>query len=423
MVGPIDYNIQAPDIAGSLLGGVQAGQQLAAGRAKVEAANLAQQQQKQYAADLQAYLQNPTPQGAAAMTVKYPEQREAFKQSWDMLDEAQQGAQYKSGVQVYSALRNGSPEIAKGILDRQIEAMENSGEDATNYKIIRDSVERNPSGASAQIGLTLSSLEPDKWAKVMGEMRDSQLAPSKLTESEAKASKAATDAKFAESAAVQDLAKGGWEIQKLANDINISRQNAQIAAMNAETSRLNSGAKTEANNLKRDAIRLKLDDKIKSRDAAVGQKAAEVSSARASIDNFLNTADRVLQTDMDVIGSAAGPVSSRTPTLSQDTADFEELVNTLSSQAFMSQIPAMKGLGALSEKEGDKLQTALQNLSLRQSPERLVENVKEAQRLILKSRANLSQKYGVPDVIPDTPAATPAPDDIDALVLKYTGGQ
>lgn len=423
MAGPIDYTLQQPDIGGSLMGGLQAGQTFRANQDKIQAQELAQAKAEQYSNDLRAYLDNPTAQSAAALTVKYPEQRESFKQSWDMLNTDQQASQYKSGVQVYSALKNGSPQIAKDVLTKQITAMENAGEDPANYKMILDAVEKNPGAAAAQIGLTLSALEPDKWAKVMGEMRESDLAPSKLTESQAKASKAATDAKFAESAAVQDLAKGGWEIQKLANDINISRQNAQIAAMNAATSRLNSGTKSEANRLKADELRLKLAEKVQARDSAVQQKAAEVTSARGSIDNFLNTADRVLQTDMDVVGSAAGPISSRTPTLSQDTADFEELLTTLGSQAFMSQIPAMKGLGALSEKEGDKLQSSLQNLSLRQSPERLMENVREAQRLILKSRENLSTKYGVPDVTPDTPAAAPSPTNIDALLQKYGGAQ
>lgn len=416
MAGPFDYNIQSPDIVGGLLGGIQAGQQFAANRAKVEAANMAKQQQQQYAIDLQTYLQNPTPQSAAAMTVKYPEQREAFKQSWDILDKDQQANQFKSGVQVYSALQNKNPEAAKEILDRQIEAMENSGQDASSFKSIRDSVDRNPGGIAAQIGLTLSALEPEKWGKIAGEMRESQLAPSKLTESQAKASKAATDANFAESAAVQDLQKGGWEIQKLANDIGISRQNAQIAALNAATAK-------EGNSLKKQELQLKLQDKIAARDAKVNEKAAEVSGARATIDNMLNTADRVLQTPIDVISSAAGPVSSKLPTLSSDTSDFEELLNTLSSQAFMAQIPALKGMGALSNAEGEKLQSSLQNLSLRQSPERLVENVKEAQRLILKSRANLSDKFGVPDVTPDTPASAPSPTNIDALLQKYGGAQ
>lgn len=406
--GPYDYSVQQPDIGGSLLGGIAAGQQLGAQRA-------AQEKSQQYSADLQTYLNNPTPQSAAALTVKYPEQREAFKQSWDILDKDQQDQQFKSGVQVYSALQNSSPDAAKEILDKQIAAMENSGQDPSNYKSIRDSIDRNPSGVAAQIGLTLSALEPDKWGKIAGEMRSSAKAPAEQSLAEAKAQKAAIDAKYAESGAVQDLQKGGWEIQKLANDINISRQNSQIAAMNAATAR-------EGNSLKKQELQLKLQEKVAKRDAAVNEKAAEVTSARSTIDNMLNTADRVLQTPIDVISSAAGPVSSKLPTLSSDTSDFEELLNTLSSQAFMAQIPALKGMGALSNAEGEKLQSSLQNLSLRQSPERLVENVKEAQRLIMKSRANLSNKYGVPEVTPDTPAAQPSPTGIEALLQKY-GGQ
>lgn len=407
MPGPFDYTIEQPNLGASLVGGIQVGQQFAQQRAQ-------QAKAEQYSADLQAYLANPTAQSAAAMSVKYPEQRKAYQQSWDMLNTDQKDQQFKAGTQAYSAIESGKPELAVGILDKQIEAMKNSGQDASSLEEIRKTVERDPKGAAASIGLALSSLEPDRWGKIAGEMRESAMAPAKQTEAQAKAQKAAVDAKYAESAAVQDLAKTGWQISKLQNDIGISRQNSQIAALNAATSR-------EKNDLKRQELGLKLQEKIDKRDAAVNAKAAEVTTARGNIDNFLNTADRILSTDMDIVGSAAGPISSRAPTLSQETADFEELINTLGSQAFLSQVPQMKGLGALSVAEGDKLQTALQSLSLRQSPERLLENVREAQRLILKSRQNLSTKYGVPDVVPDTPAAQPSPTNIDALLKKYGG--
>ena len=137
---------------------------------------------------------------------------------------------------------------------------------------------------------------------------------------------------------------------------------------------------------------------------------------------MLNTADRILKTPIGVIGSAAGPVSSRMPTLSQDTADFEALVETLGSQSFIAQIPNIKGMGALSNAEGEKLQAALQNFSLRQSPERLLENVKEAQRLVMKARKNMTARSGLPETIPDTPDVRTLGGDIDALVRKYTGG-
>jgi hypothetical protein len=248
------------------------------------------------------------------------------------------------------------------------------------------------------------------------------MAPSKLSESQAKASKAATDAKFAESAAVQDLAKGGWEIQKLANDINISKLNSQIAAMNAQTARQGNELKGQSNNLKLQELQLKIQDKIAERDAKLGEKVSSVQSGRAAIDNFLNTADKAINTPDSVIESAAGTVSSVLPTYDQDVADFEETIKTLGSQAFLSQVPAMKGLGALTEAEGKKLESSLANLSLRQSPKKITENLKEAQRLMLKARATLSDRYGVPDITPDTPAAAPSPTNIDALLQKY-GGQ
>ncbi|MCY1183802.1 hypothetical protein D9M73_244500 [compost metagenome] len=77
----------------------------------------------------------------------------------------------------------------------------------------------------------------------------------------------------------------------------------------------------------------------------------------------------------------------------------------------------MKGLGALTEAEGAKLQSSLANLSLRQSPAKILENVREAQRLMLKARSNLSDKYGVPDTIPDRPALESQPASSGFKVL------
>lgn len=355
-------------------------------------------QAAQYAADVQAAFNSGDARAFAALSAKYPQQREAFKQSWDMLNKDQQDQEFGTGVQVWNALGSGRADVAKSLLDQHISAAENAGQDSTDLKNIRSSIDADPKQARNMIGLVLSATDPDRWSKITTEQRSAESAPFELSEKAAKAQKAAVDAKFAESKAVQDLSKGGWEIQKLANDINISKLNSQIAAMNAQTSR-------EGNDLKRQELQLKLQDKVRERDQKINDKVSEVSSARASIDNFLATADRILQTDPSVVESATGVISSKIPTLSQDTADFEELVSTLGSQAFLSQIPAMKGSGALSEKEGEKLQAALQPLSLRQGAESLKRNVQEAQRLLLKARQNLSVKYGVPDTIPDRPAA------------------
>jgi hypothetical protein len=210
----------------------------------------------------------------------------------------------------------------------------------------------------------------------------------------AQAAKAAVEAKYAD-----QLAALG--IRKTESDITIAKENARIAALNATLTR-------ETNNLKRQELQQKIDESKEKRDAADREQKASLVTQTADIDNFLNTATRVINTPRNIIESATGPVASRLPTLSADVADFESLVETLGSQAFIAQIPKIKGTGNLTEKEGDKLQASLQNLSLKQSPDRLIENVKEAMRLLEKSRTNITARSGLTPIAKDVPAATEA---------------
>lgn len=429
MAQPFNYMLNVPDPTQSVMGGVQNALNISN---MMSQRNLAEQQalalqkaretQAQMDSDLGALSQNPTPSALASMMVKYPSLSENFKKTYDVLSSEQKDSRIKQASQVYAAMQAGKPEVAQQLLLEQAAAARNAGmeQDAKAAETVAELVELNPATAETSTGLLLASaMGPDKFAetftKLQGERREAELQPSKLTESQARAQKAAVEAKFAESGAALDLQKKGWDITKIQEDIKISKQNAGIAALNAQISR-------EGNQIKREENQLKLRDMIDKRDEAVRTKAADLESARANMDNMLNTADRILKTPVGVVGSAAGPVSSRMPTLSQDTADFEALVETLGSQSFLAQIPNIKGMGALSNAEGEKLQAALQNFSLRQSPERLLENVKEAQRLVMKARKNMTARSGLPETIPDTPDVRTLGGDIDALVRKYTGG-
>lgn len=355
--------------------------------------------------DLGKLATNPTPAAIASVMVKYPALAEQLKTTYTTLSTEQQNARVGQASQIYAALRAGKADIAKQIVADQSAAYRNSGmeTEAKQLEALGKLIEVSPETAVTSTGLFLSAAMgaekfTENFTKLESERRAQEKAPAELTEAQAKAAKAATEAKFAESKAVADLEKVGWETTKLQEDIKIAKENQKIAAATLALQRANT-------DLSRKELGIRIDELKLKRDEAVRAKASEVESARSTMDNMLNTADRVLATPLDVVGSAAGPVSSRMPTTSQATADFEELVGTLSSQAFLAQVPTMKGLGALSNAEGEKLQAALQSFSLRQSPERLLANVREAQRLILKARASLSKKYGVPETIPDTPAA------------------
>lgn len=429
MAQPFNYMLNVPDPTQSVMGGVQNALNIGnmmsqRNLAEQKAIDLkaAREKQAQMDSDLGALSQNPTPSALTSMMAKYPSLSENFKRTYDVLSSEQKTSRVGQASQVYAAIQAGKPEIAQQLLVEQASAARNSGmeNEAKTAETMAELVKLNPKTAEISTGLFLASaMGPDKFAetftKLQSDRRDAELQPSKVSESQAKAQKAAVEAKFAESGAVLDLQKKGWDITKIQEDIKIAKQNASIAALNAQIAR-------EGNQIKREENQLKLQDMVQKRDEAVRTKAADLESARTNMDNMLNTADRILKTPIGVIGSAAGPVSSRMPTLSQGTADFEALVETLGSQSFMAQIPNIKGMGALSNAEGEKLQAALQNFSLKQSPERLLENVKEAQRLVMKARKNMTARAGLPETIPDTPAVSTSGSDIDALVKKYTQG-
>jgi hypothetical protein len=418
---PVNYNFQDPSAAvarGFQIGSAinQARQQ----RADRDRALAAQQAMRN---DLATVLSKETPTASdyAALTVKYPQFNEQFQQAWNMLSDEQRSNRVSQASEIYASLEAGRPEIARDLLETQAQAAENTGDtqSARAARTLAETININPDAAKTSVALRLSSMMgpeefTETFTKLQSERREASLAPEELSAAQSKARKAAVDADFAESEAALDLQKKGWDIFKIQEDAKISRENSRIAAMKAQLAR-------ETNELKRRELEQKVADAQHKRDAEVRAKVADVETANTNIDNMLNTADRILQTPIGVVEDATGPISARLPTLDQDTADFEALIENLDAQAFLAQIPNLKGMGALSDAEGKKITAALQNFNLKQSPQRLMSNVREAQRLLLKARENIARRHGVPSTTPDTPAVETSPEDIEALLQKYGG--
>jgi hypothetical protein len=359
-----------------------------------------------------------------------PEQAKILREFHSQDTAERQSARVATIGKMLSAAEFNAP-FAVQLMEREAEAAKNSGkrDDAEYWANTAKVVAGDPRSARTILAPMLGALgtEGEKILKAVydeqAEQRAAALAPATQTKALAEAQSAAVAARFAESKAVADLAMSEAKIKGLASDEQIKRQNVAIAAMNARIA-------AEGNDLKRQELQQRLADAQSKRDSAVREKNADLEAARGNIDNMLNTADRVLNTPMGVVGSAAGPVSARIPTVSQSTADFEALVETLGSQSFLAQIPNIKGMGQLSNAEGEKLQAALQNFSLKQSPEQLMRNVREAQRLLLKARQNIEARFGAAPSVPDTPASQTAapragsatPQDVNELVRRYGGG-
>lgn len=420
----IDFNIPNPSQA--IAQGLNIGSALNQMRSEKLKQESAAQYQQQLQGDLAEVMssRNPTARDYANLTTKYPQFSEQFQQAWGMLNEEQKANRTQQASEVYAALEAESPETAVSLLETQRNAAANSGDQrgAKSAQVMIDLIERSPETAKSSVGMRLASMMgPDKFAetftKLEQERREKALDPSKLTTAQANARKAATEADFTEAQIVGDLQKQGWDIYKIQEDAKVAKENSKIAALNAQIKR-------EGNDIKREQMQIKLDEMKRKRDEAVQARVGEVESARGNIDNMLNNVDRILQMPTGTIEDATGAwdgswIGGVIDAFDQDVQDFKALMENLDAQAFLAQVPQMKGLGALSENEGKKLSAALQSFNRKQSTEQFVKNLKETQRLMLKARETLAKSYGVPETIPDTPAAEPSPDDIESIMNQY----
>jgi hypothetical protein len=438
---PINYLQQVADPFAQALQGYK----LSAGIVDIEAKRAQaekQQQQLQLAMQEQAKFfakPNPTMRDALQFAAVLPKDRaDALRPYIENFSKEQQQNVLKANGQILSALQV-NPETGIKMLQDYATAQRNSGdqEEAALYDRLADAAAdpaRGPAMAFKSL-VTVTSRIPGakemfetidkasttaqsqaeapaalraKLAKADKDEADALIAQEKaitageieaaaLKLAKAQADREAIQAEFERPKQVLDVQQKGATLRKTEADILIDKENARIAGLNA-------AAAKETNDLKRQELKQKIDEATEKRDALDRDQRATVSNQVADIDNFLNTAARVLQTPENVIKSATGPVTAILPTFSQDVADFEALVEALGSQAFIAQIPKIKGTGALSEKEGDKLQASLQTLTLKQSPARLKENVTEAVRLLTKVRENISLKYGVQAPPLDVPA-------------------
>lgn len=437
--GPIDYSSMLGQ-QGGVLGG-QGNSGLGNRFMLLAEQSRKQLEQEQFAADLNAAMQAPTVEAFSRLGAKYHGKQPAISAAWEMMGAARQDEEFTTGSKIFQAIGRDRVDVAKSILQEKLEAAKAGGQPTEKIKTMLEGLDRDPKEVMGTIGAVLATADPKRWKTIQEINQAAELQPLKVDKAKQElekervltgkerslADKAAVEAKYAESAAATDLAKKNWDITKLQNDISVSRQNMAIATLNSKLAK-------EANELKKNEIQQKIDAAKEKREQAIRDRSAEASTSIAASDNLNNTVEKILNMAVtgrdkngkptgytDTVKSATGPISTMIKTVSSDVADFEEAINTISSQVAMSRIGEMKGV--LSDKDLEILKSSMQSLSLRQRPETLVKNLLEIQRLTEKARRSTIDKYGVPQSAglspPDTPDAAPSPEEINSILEKY----
>jgi len=188
-MAPINYGIDVPDPSQTFLQAFKTGTAITETRmAQEEAQRKAEQQQLISQAFQRLRQPGATAKDYADLAMMLPEtQAKAVRESFSMISADQQQNALNQAGQVFSAFKSGKPDIAIGLLERQIEAKRNSGDEA-GAKFLetwRDVAKENPKAAEDYFGFIISQMPGgdkviEAWTKVQQERRAQELQPLEL---------------------------------------------------------------------------------------------------------------------------------------------------------------------------------------------------------------------------------------------------
>lgn len=393
---PINYLGLLPqnDIFSNFNQGLQSGQAIQQIRLQKQAA----EQQQAAKEDLASFFSKPnkTADDYNQMMIKYPSLSEGLSASYKNVNEEKKLNDFNIASQISGALNSGNTDLAKQILTKEKEAYFNSGDTkgVSSMDNILKSIDTSPNTALEMSNMFMASIYPDKFKDTYEGIIKNQQAPLEMKKMEAEIINKMKDSGLKDA----QIAKTWREYQQAPIETNIKLQNLALDKENSKIRMIEAQLRNTDNELKREELQLKIDEKNinveklkKETEQANNQLLADAKSSYDAIDNTKQTIKNILSSPgLDMATGATSLVSAIPGTEAKDTA---ALVDTLKSQAFMSEIQKMKGLGALSENEGKKVADALGSLDLGQSKTQFTKTLGTIQEILDKTKSGLDIKF------------------------------
>jgi hypothetical protein len=231
---PINYSMEIQDPSQAFLSAFQTGSAITKSRLDQEqAVRQAEQQQRMTAAFERLRQPGATAKDYADLAMQLPEtQAKAVRESFSMISQEQQQNALMNSGKVFAAFKAGQPEIAINLMEQQIAAKRNSGDEegAKFLETWRDVTKENPQSTEDYFGFTLSQMPGgdkiiDSAVKLTEEQRKAQQFPVLQKQKQAELAKATSDAeiaaieaKYAERIQQANLKKVTREINQQAED-------------------------------------------------------------------------------------------------------------------------------------------------------------------------------------------------------------
>lgn len=204
---------------------------------------------------------------------------------------------------------------------------------------------------------------------------------------------------------------------------NIAQQNVNLRRMELDDKKYDRQIANETNAIKLADLQDKRQQNQQAIEQAKRDKADAYNAGIDTLNRTIDTATKVLNSPgfTGYFGTNLNPLSSR-HIPGTDAADTEALVDTLKSQGFMSGIQQMKGMGALSNAEGQKVMDAIGNLSASQSEKSARAAINTIISTTQRAQQRMQQKYGK-DIQTQSSSQSQAQISDDDLINKYLGGK
>lgn len=371
---PINYTLNIP----SPMEAIQKGMKM---RAEMDALQRAEEQQRLFAEQQQAFLSNPNPtfqDASKFMATMNPAQMEGFKPFLDQLTAKQKQETLDFGNSVLGTM-NTNPNVAINMLSERAVAEENSGNtpNANLYRQMAEDIKNGNTGNIVRLGAMMFGGSKEGQAMVENlaaaeeERRAQEEQPYRLGERAAniQQSQAAAGASQASAAASQARA---MEIQALLpgqifqQGLTQAKTQADIQKTQKEISRIGQPTSTERSNVLKEKNIVKAD-------------LLQTNTGLKTIESALNLLFPVdpktnQRTNSRAIESITGGFESRTPTFGKENLNAEQAIEKAKGVSFLSATSGidLKGVTAT---ETQQISQALANLSLRQSPAAIKENL------------------------------------------------
>lgn len=392
MVDPRSYTIDLPNYANTAMQGFQQGAQVmgyfqdrerAAQQAEIE-----RQKAQQMQTDLSDLANNPTAEKYTKYMTLYPQLSEQFKRGYDTMTDSAKKRSTKTAVEVSTLLNAGDTIGAKQTLERMATAYENAGDagQAQSNRALAKLVETNPELAKASAFMIAGQgLDGDQFAEFMtklgAEKRAEQMQPYEIESKKAQTAKTETETDWI----------------PLVNQANINNIESQIE--DRVTGRVLQNKQIENQNrqfydnldqsqkqflMKLDQSERKLANELNpvkpETSADRITRLSKVSDYEAAVENAKNAAKNAsdLANNYSAISEASGGYWNKAMRNIPGTDEqaFAQKLETLKSQVFLTQVEKMKGMGALTDMEGQRLEKSIASLDADLDPKTLQANLK-----------------------------------------------